>query len=150
MIVPSSICATYRVCEVVLVDLGHHFGVRERSLENEEVNRKRRGGRGRRFRLQDQLICQLSLVRLMRIALAVIYARLYHKLVVERRKACRLVVELLNILVGAIGLHLQVIENDLLIAEQIDQLAIKLFLLQVLDALGLDSGQHLGAALVRM
>jgi len=88
----------------VFVYLGGNFHIGERTLERKEMYAHGRAGLG----LQDQLIGDGTLVRLVRIALAVVDAGLHHPLLVEGREASRLVEKLVHILVRSIGFHLKI------------------------------------------
>lgn len=92
----------------------------------------------------------MAVVGLVRVPLAVVDARLHRKLVVKCREPGRLVEQLLYVLVRAVGLHLQVRENDLLVAQQVHQLRVEFLLLHKVCVLLLDGGHHQGSTLLRM
>jgi len=88
----------------MFVYLRGNFHIRERTLQRKEMYAHGRAGLG----LEDQLIGDGPLVGLMRIALAVVDARLHHPLLIEGREAGRLIKELVHVLVCAVGFHLEV------------------------------------------
>lgn len=130
----------------MLVNLRVEFHVGEGALERKEVNGQRSG----RFRLQDQLVRELAIVGLMRISLAVVYSRLHGPLMVEGGEARRLIKQLLHVFIRSVGFHLQIIEDDLLVAEQIHECGIELLLLLELGVLSLKGSHHFSATFFRV
>lgn len=94
----------FRLGKVVLVDLRFALNVREGAPQHEKVHRQR----ARRLRLQDQLIVDVPLARLVRIALALVDDGLHDPLVVEGGEARRLVVQTVHVLVRTVWLHLEI------------------------------------------
>lgn len=94
----------YRLCKLVLVDLRRYLHVGEGSLEREEVYAHGCASLG----LQNELIGNGTFVRLVRIPLAIVDARLHHPLLIEGREASGLIEQLVHILICAIRLHLQI------------------------------------------
>lgn len=98
----------YRFCEFVFVNLGRDLHVREGTLERKEMYTHGCASLG----FQYELIGNGSLIRLMRIALAVVDSGLDHPLLIEGRETCRFIEQLMNILICAIGFHLQIYNED--------------------------------------
>lgn len=132
--------------KVVLVDLRNGLDVREGAPQHKEVHRQRAG----RFRLQNQLIGDVTLARLMRITLAFVNYRLHNPLMVERGETGRFVVETMDVLIGTVWLHLEVIEDNFLVAQKIDQRVEEFLLLGRPGIVGLQGHHHLGTGLLRM
>lgn len=91
----------------MLVNFCVDLHVRKGTLQHKVVNLQ--GTRG--FCLQNQLICNAALTRLVDISLAVVDCCLHHPLIVEGGKFGRLIVELVHVLVGSVWLQLQICEE---------------------------------------
>lgn len=115
----------FRLGKVMLVDLGLALDVREWSSQHKKVHRQWARGLG----LEDQLVVDVPLARLMGIALTLVDDGLHDPLVVEGGKARRFVVQTVHVLVGTVWLHLEIIEDNLLVTQEIDQREEKLLLL---------------------
>lgn len=130
----------------MLVDLRVRFDVREWTPQHKEVHRQGAGG----FRLQNELIGDIPLTRLVRVTLAFVDDRLDHPLVVERGESGSLVVQTVYVLIGTVWLHLEVIEDNFLVAQEINQREEKLFLLGRPGVVRLQGNHNLSSRFLRM